>query len=173
MSKNIRALSARSPEGKTLFAEYGLIADKHGTLSSDEIQKIAEKRLIAPGVIQGSHSFYDFLRETNRGKRAYRCKGTACRLSQKTQPAHADLAAHYSASEIGEMACVGRCYRGGGMMAEGKTFDCETLADLKNPHSKPHKREHLPFSRQPLSMFLARSLVISTPSINRCRSKQA
>ncbi|MEJ1297278.1 MAG: NADH-ubiquinone oxidoreductase-F iron-sulfur binding region domain-containing protein [Candidatus Sedimenticola sp. (ex Thyasira tokunagai)] len=145
MSKNIRALSARSPEGNTLFAEYGLIADKHGTLSSDEIRKIAEKHLIAPGVIQGSHSFYDFLRETNRGKRAYRCKGTACLLSQKTQPAHADLAAHYSTSEVGEMACVGRCYRGGGMVTEDKTFDCETLADLKKTHSKPHNREHVPF----------------------------
>ncbi|MCP4126287.1 MAG: formate dehydrogenase, partial [Gammaproteobacteria bacterium] len=146
MSKNLRALSARSPEHQTLFSSMTAEATTNGTLTRQQMHRIAQERLLAPGIILGSSSFYDFLQTSNSGKQAYRCTGTACMLSEQTSAAHDLLASQYSHDEVGEMACVGRCYRGGGMQAQGLTLDQHTRKELPrvlNGESIP--REQVPF----------------------------
>ncbi len=155
MSKNLRALSARSSEENTLFATLTAEASELGSLTESQIYSIARERLMAPGVILGTSSFYDLLKSANSGKQAYRCTGTACMLSQETTQAQALLTNHYTEAEIGEMACVGRCYQGSGMQAAGKTFDHQTLDDLQLAvagNSIP--REQVPFySAASVSVF--------------------
>ena len=146
MSKNLRALSARYPEHQTLFSSMTAEASTNGALTRQQMHRIAQERLLAPGIILGSSSFYDFLQPSNSGKQAYRCTGTACMLSEQTSTAHDLLASQYSHEEIGEMACVGRCYRGGGMQAQGLTLDQHTREELPrvlNGESIP--REQVPF----------------------------
>ncbi len=155
MSKNLRAMSARSPEEKTLFTALSVAASEHGSLTESQIRSIAQERLIAPGIILGASSFYDFLKASNSGKRAYRCTGTACMLSRETHQAQAQLSNHYPDTEVGEMACVGRCYHGGGMQAAGKTFDRQSQDDLQRAAAgNSITREQVPFfSAASVSVF--------------------
>ncbi len=145
MSKNLRALSARLPEENTLFTAITNEAAENGCLTQEQIRNIAQERLLAPGSILGSTSFYDFLRDTNSGKQAYRCTGTACMLSEQTADAHGTLREHFTDSEVGTMACVGRCYRGGGMQVKGQTLDQHTQSELKTVlDGVDSPREHIP-----------------------------
>jgi len=146
MSKNLRALSARYPEHQTLFSSMTAEATTNGTLTQQQMHKIAQERLLAPGIILGSSSFYDFLQTSNFGKQAYRCTGTACMLSEQTSIAHDLLASQYSHEMVGEMACVGRCYRGGGMQAQGLTLDQHTREELPRVLDEESiTREQVPF----------------------------
>ncbi|MCP3670338.1 MAG: formate dehydrogenase [Gammaproteobacteria bacterium] len=146
MSKNLRALSARYPEHHTLFSSITAEATTDGTLTQQQIRNIAQERLLAPGIILGSSSFYDFLQTSNSGKQAYRCTGTACMLSEQTSATHDLLASQYSHDEVGEMACVGRCYHGGGMQAQGLTLDQHTRKELPRVLDGENiPREQIPF----------------------------
>ncbi len=155
MSKNLRALSARSSEENTLFATLTAEASKPGSLTKPQICSIAHERLMAPGTILGTSSFYDLLKSANSGKQAYRCTGTACMLSQETGQAQDRLFNHYTDTEVGEIACVGRCYRGGGMLAAGRTFDRQTQDDLQQIMTgNSVSREQVPFfSTASVSVF--------------------
>jgi NADH-quinone oxidoreductase subunit F len=133
MSKNLRALSARVPEENPLFSRLTRAASDTGSLTPEQVREIARERLMAPGIILGSASFYDLLKPSNSGKRAYRCSGTACMLSEHSATTHERLTARYGDAELGHMACVGRCYRGGGMQVEGRTCDHQTPEPLPGP----------------------------------------
>lgn len=123
MSKNIRALSARQVKDKTLFEALNDAAGDAGSLSHEKLHTLSNERLVSPGTLLGTISFYDFLNTDNSGKRAYVCNGTCCMLSGKQKTARSKLSEKFSDNEIGEAACLGRCYRGGAFWSGERTYD--------------------------------------------------
>jgi NADH:ubiquinone oxidoreductase subunit E len=123
MSKNIRALSARQRDDKTLFEAITEAAQATGTPSHEQLCELSRQRLVSGANLLGTTSFYDFLRAENCGKRAYVCSGTSCMLLAKQAQARQTLLQQLSEDEIGEVACLGHCYHGGACWHGDKTYD--------------------------------------------------
>ena len=121
MSQNLRFLSGR--HGIPSLMEDMTAGS---ALSDAAIRELAHKRGFPATALYGAASFYDFLRD---GKKAHVCTGTVCRMSGKEGDVRRQLAARFAPGEIGEMACVGHCYRGGGYEVDGRTFDAHDLAE--------------------------------------------
>ncbi len=126
MSKNLQSLARPSATGETPFTRLGQAAAE-GPLTPAALAALAASQHYPAAPLLGTLSFYDFLRPEQGHKRAWLCHGTACRFSSGQGQARAALAAHYPAEEIGEMACVGHCYHGGGLVAAGRSLDAESL----------------------------------------------
>ena len=122
MSRNLRGLSARNGDVPTLFESLSKSA-KTGSVSPAAIEALAKESNLPAAPLHGAASFYDFLRPDHHNKKAHLCTGTVCRMSQGLSESRAKLAQKYTAGEIGEMACVGRCYCAGGYEEQGKSFD--------------------------------------------------
>lgn len=123
MSQNIRALSARCCRNRTLFEALLEAGRATGAPSHDQLRALAEESLISPAALLGAASFYDFLAEDNRNKQAYVCNGTACLLAGGQETVRARLTAQFPNEQIGEAACLGRCYRGGAYRIGDRCFD--------------------------------------------------
>jgi NADH-quinone oxidoreductase subunit F len=104
MSINISELSGRKGLDQNLFEQIGLLAKETGSLSTAQLEELANEFLIGKANTYGSASFYDFTREENKGKKVYICNGSAC-LCAGTQPdVHEKLKQHYK--EEGVMKTV-------------------------------------------------------------------
>lgn len=125
MSHNLRFLSQR--QGATPLLEALVDADLN-TLQA--VKQLAQEREFPEAALYGAASFYDFLHGARAGKKAHVCTGTVCRMSGHEEAVRQHLEQHcgFSADEIGEMACVGHCYHGGGHVVAGQSFDVTALA---------------------------------------------
>lgn len=127
MSKNIRSLSARHIDGQTLFEALSetLANAPVGSASStlEPLSVLADERLVSGASLLGTSSFYDFLNEKGRDKQAYVCNGTCCLLAGKQDAVRAKLATRFRPDEIGEMSCLGHCYRGGAYREGVRSYD--------------------------------------------------
>ena len=122
MSKNLSELSGRKGLQENLFEELGIAARATGTVSEETIDQLAEKFVMGTANIYGSVSFYDFLRDENKGKKVYVCNGSAC-LTAGTQGAVRDkLKSNFSDEEIGEMCCLGRCHENSAFHYNGNNY---------------------------------------------------
>ena len=78
MSKNLSELAGRKGLQENLFEELGVAAKRSGTVSKAKMEELADKFLIGKGNVYGTTSFYDFLKEENKGKQVYVCNGSSC-----------------------------------------------------------------------------------------------
>lgn len=127
MSTNIRALCARKGVEGSLLTALEEAAGGDGTPSEAELRAFARDYRLSPALVLGTASFYDFLAPTHRGRRGYVCTGTACLLAGRQGEARQRLRATLADGEIGEMACLGRCYRGGAHQIDGCQHDAADL----------------------------------------------
>ncbi|MFM7767948.1 MAG: NADH-ubiquinone oxidoreductase-F iron-sulfur binding region domain-containing protein, partial [Bacteroidota bacterium] len=132
MSKNLSELSGRKGLEKNLFEEYGKSAADSGTLSNEEMDRLRDEFLVGKSSVYGAITFYDFLRPENQGKKAYVCNGTACMTAGTQDDVRKKLNNHFSANEIGEMCCLGRCHENGAFHVNGKNFSGSDIDNLKN-----------------------------------------
>ncbi|MFM7177780.1 MAG: NADH-ubiquinone oxidoreductase-F iron-sulfur binding region domain-containing protein [Bacteroidota bacterium] len=132
MSKNLSELSGRKGLEKNLFEEYGKSAADSGTLSNEEMDRLRDEFLVGKSSVYGAITFYDFLRPENQGKKAYVCNGTACMTAGTQDDVRKKLNNHFSANEIGEMCCLGRCHENGAFHVNGKNFSGSDIDSLKN-----------------------------------------
>ncbi|MCP3663863.1 MAG: formate dehydrogenase [Gammaproteobacteria bacterium] len=145
MSRNLRNLLERGCDDRTLFEALTDAAHSSGSPADSSLEEMAQQRGIAVTPLVGSRSFYDFLKLGNRGKRAYLCGGTVCRMSPHRDWVADALAEQFSQDEIGEMACVGHCYQGGGFCQDGHSGDHADLQELtevgalSSAHSPPFR----------------------------------
>ena len=115
MSKNLGELSGRKGLKSNLFEALGVAAKEAGTPSAEKMEELAGEFLMGKANIYGTASFYDFLKEENRGKKVFICTGSAC-ITAGTQDALKEkLSGQFNADEIGEMCCLGRCHEHGAM----------------------------------------------------------
>ena len=105
MSRNISLLSGKKDDKNSLF---GKIAVSPSEASDNEL---AGEYNMGVSTIHSAKSFYDFLGEDFKSKKAYVCQGSAC-LCRGTQDAVIDkLSDKFGAENIGEMIC--HCYQMG------------------------------------------------------------
>ena len=149
MSKNIRALSSRQIKDKTLFEALTEAGSETGSPSDGSLRNISDNRLVSQASLLGAVSFYDFLKPDNRGKCAYVCNGTSCLLKGKQKVVYDALLGRYSKDEIGEVACLGHCYRGEAFRSGEKDYDvAHCLAETEGV------ADEIPFySAAPSSVF--------------------
>jgi len=132
MSKTLSELSGRKGLEKNLFEEYGKAAADNGTLSNEEMDRLRDEFLVGKSSVYGAITFYDFLRPENQEKKAYVCNGTACMTAGTQDDVRKKLNNQFSANEIGEMCCLGRCHENNAFHVNGKNFSGSDIDNLKN-----------------------------------------
>ena len=130
MSKNLSELSGRKGLEENLFEVLGEAAALEGTPSMEDLDRIREEFLVGKSTVYGTVSFYDFLRPENKGKKVYICNGSACRTAGTQDEVKAKLRHHFSAQEIGEMCCLGRCHENSAFHLHGKNYSGKDLEKL-------------------------------------------
>lgn len=130
MSKNISYLSGRKGLDENLFEKMGQAAEAVGTPELNELENLREEFLVGKSTVYGATTFYDFLRPENKGKKVYVCNGTACLTAGTQSKVKQTLRNHFSANEIGEMCCLGRCHENAAFHLNGKNFSGQDLEVL-------------------------------------------
>ncbi len=131
MSKNLSDLSGRKGLAKNLFEELGIAAEKTGTPNLDDLEKLREEFLVGKSSVYGAVSFYDFLRPENKGKKVYVCNGSSCMTAGTQKDLHQKLSTHYSADQIGEMCCLGRCHENNSFHVGGKNYSGSDINEIE------------------------------------------
>lgn len=135
MSKNLSELSGRKGLRENLFEELGVAATQTGSVSRENVEKLANEFLFGKANVYGAATFYDFLRPENQGKKIYVCNGSSC-LTAGTQDKLKDkLSNEFKPEEVGEMCCLGRCHENNSFHYNGKNYsgqDINQIAAIKN-----------------------------------------
>jgi NADH-quinone oxidoreductase subunit F len=142
MSKNISYLTGRKGLEENLFEKMGQAAEAIGTPELSDLDSLRNEFLVGKSTVYGATTFYDFLRPENKGKKVYICNGTACMTAGTQSKVKHTLRNHFSANEIGEMCCLGRCHENAAFHLNGKNFSGHDLEDLPSIlDSKAETRE--------------------------------
>lgn len=139
MSKNLGELSGRQGLKNNLFEALGIAATETGTPSRARMEELASEFLVGKANVFGTASFYDFLKEENKGKKVFVCNGSAC-LTAGTQDALKEkLSSQFDANEIGEMCCLGRCHENSAFNYDGKNYSGKAVDQIEEVKSKRSK----------------------------------
>ncbi len=130
MSKNLSELSSKKGIENNLFNKMGELARDTGTLSDEELKKIADEFLIGNATAFGVATFYDFMKPENKGKKAYVCNGSACLCAGTQDQVYEELEEHLDATEIGHMTCLGRCHENGAFQYKGKNYSAKSSVEI-------------------------------------------
>lgn len=133
MSRNLSELSGRKGLTDNLFERIGDLAEKTGTPSHEELEKLADEFLIGTANTYGTATFYDFLKPGNKGKKVYVCSGSVCHMAGTQEGLKDELKKHVAEDEIGHMCCLGRCHENGAFNYDGVNYSAkssEEIADI-------------------------------------------
>ena len=83
MSKNLGYLSGRKGLNENLFDQLGIAARQTGTPDPEEMDRLHREFLFGKANIYGTVSFYDFLKEDNKGKKIYAVSQINLKISLK------------------------------------------------------------------------------------------
>ena len=122
MSKNLSELSGRKGLRENLFEELGVVATNTGTVSEADVNELANEFLFGKANVYGSVTFYDFLQPENKGKKVYVCNGSSCLTAGTQDKVRDKLGKEFSAEQIGEMCCLGRCHENSSFHYNGKNY---------------------------------------------------
>lgn len=149
MSKNLSELSFRKGLEENLFESLGIAARHDGSPGKDELDRLAQEFLIGKSSVYGTASFYDFLKEDNKGKQVYVCNGTACVCAGKQGQVQAALQQHFDAEQIGHMTCLGRCHENAAFHYQGRNYSgsafehIDAIMTQNNPEHDTYHVGHL------------------------------
>lgn len=136
MSKNLGQLSGRQGLSNNLFEALGIAAAETGTPSRARMEELANEFLMGKANVFGAASFYDFLKEENKGRKVFLCNGSAC-LTAGTQDALKEkLSGQFDVAEIGEMCCLGRCHENSAFNYNGKNYSGNAVDQIAEVKSK-------------------------------------
>ena len=139
MSKNLGELSGRKGLKTNLFEGLGIAAQETGTPSRARMEELANEFLVGKANVFGTTSFYDFLKEENKGKKVFVCNGSACMTAGTQDALREKLSKQFNAEEIGEMCCLGRCHENSAFNYGGKNYSgkaADLIAEVKSQRSK-------------------------------------
>ena len=124
MSRNISLLSGKKDDKNSLFGKISVSP----TEASDS--QLAAEYNLGVSTVHSTKSFYDFLSEDFKSKKAYVCSGSAC-LCRGTQDAVADkLNQKFGEENVGEMICLGRCYENSAFNYNGENYSGDDINKL-------------------------------------------
>src|ERR1700752_5533801 len=127
MSKNLGDLAGRKGLRETLFEELGIAAKETGSPSVEEMERLSDEFVFGKANVYGSASFYDFLKEDNKGKKIYICNGSSCMTAGKQDALKEKLLQHFSENEIGEMCCLGHCHENSSFYFQGRNYSGDAI----------------------------------------------
>lgn len=130
MSDNLSYLSGRKGLSDNLFENYVTAAEDSGTVEPEKLNELAKEFLVGTANTYGATSFYDFLKEENKGKKVYVCNGSACMCAGTQDKLVDDLSKHFSADEIGHMCCLGRCHENAAFNFEGNNYSAKSSEEI-------------------------------------------
>jgi len=156
MSRNISLLSGKKDDKNSLF---GKIAVSQSETSDNQL---ASEYNMGISTIHSTKSFYDFLSEDFKSKKAYVCSGSAC-LCRGTQDAVIDkLSDKFGAENIGEMICLGRCYENSAFNYNGENYSGDDINKLDQIIAGKHTSPAYTMKSFSNTSFLVEDQVFST-----------
>lgn len=142
MSDNLSKLAGRKGLENPLFEQLVRHSKLNGTVEDDKKRDLAREFLIGDAIVHGTVSFYDFLKEENKGIKAYVCNGSACLLAGTQEKVKDELKKHLKEEEIGHMCCLGRCHENGAFNYNGKNYSLKSSDEISELF-KGNKVNHL------------------------------
>lgn len=130
MSKNLSELSGRKGLKENLFEEIGRSAHSPNIDPIEKMETLADRFLVGKANVYGAASFYDFLQPENKNKKIYTCNGTACMTAGTQSSLKEKLLEHFSAEEIGEMCCLGRCHENSAFHYKGHNYSGDAVNQI-------------------------------------------
>ena len=132
MSNNLSDLLGRKGIKDNLFNKMGELSKTDGAPSEEDMAKLADEFLIGKANAFGTASFYDFMKEENKGKEVYVCNGTACVCAGTQESVIESLKSKFDSSQIGHMTCLGRCHENSAFHIKGKNYSGSAIENLSS-----------------------------------------
>lgn len=130
MSKNLSHLSGRKGLEYNLFDQLGISAKATGSPDTEEMERLKNEFLFGKANIYGTVSFYDFLKEENKGKEVYICNGSACMTAGSQSKVKEEISKHFNEGSIGEMCCLGRCHENSAFHYKDQNYSGDAINSL-------------------------------------------
>ena len=156
MSRNISLLSGKKDDKNSLFGKISLSPNEN----SDA--QLAGEYNLGISTIHSTKSFYDFLSEDFKSKKAYVCTGSACMCRGTQDNVNQKLKSKLGEDSVGEMICLGRCYENSAFYYNGENYSGDDINQLDDILSGNHKST--PYTMKSFSdtSFLVEDEVFST-----------
>ncbi|MBT8008826.1 MAG: formate dehydrogenase [Gammaproteobacteria bacterium] len=156
MSRNISLLSGKKDDKNSLFGKISVSP----TDASDS--ELAAEYNLGVSTVHSTKSFYDFLNEDFKSKKAYICSGSAC-LCRGTQDAVSDkLNQKFGEENVGEMICLGRCYENSAFNYNGENYSGDDINKLDQIIAGKHTSPAYTMKSFSNTPFLVEQSVFST-----------
>ena len=156
MSRNISLLSGKKDDKNSLFGKISVSP----TDASDS--KLAAEYNLGISTVHSTKSFYDFLNEDFKSKKAYVCSGSAC-LCRGTQDIVTDkLNQKFGEENVGEMICLGRCYENSAFNYNGENYSGDDINKLDQIIAGKHTSPAYTMKSFSNTPFLVEESVFST-----------
>ena len=156
MSRNISLLSGKKDDKNSLFGKISVSPNEN----SDA--QLAGEYNLGVSTIHSTKSFYDFLSEDYKSKKAYVCTGSACMCRGTQDNVNQKLKSKLGEDSVGEMICLGRCYENSAFYFNGENYSGDDINQLDDILSGNHKST--PYTMKSFSdtSFLVEDEVFST-----------
>ena len=156
MSRNISLLSGKKDDKNSLFGKISVSPNE-----TTDAQLAGEYNL-GVSTIHSTKSFYDFLSEDFKNKKAYVCTGSACICRGTQENVTQKLKSKLGEDSVGEMICLGRCYENSAFYYNGENYSGDDINQLDDIISGSHKS--IPYTMKSFSdtSFLVEDEVFST-----------
>ena len=156
MSRNISLLSGKKDDKNSLFGKISVSPNE----TSDA--QLAGEYNLGVSTIHSTKSFYDFLSEDFKNKKAYVCTGSACMCRGTQEDVTQKLKKKLGEDSVGEMICLGRCYENSAFYYDGENYSGDDINQLDNILAGKHKS--LPYTMKSYSetSFLVENEIFST-----------
>ena len=156
MSRNISLLSGKKDDKNSLFGKISVSPNE-----TTDAQLAGEYNL-GVSTIHSTKSFYDFLSEDFKNKKAYVCTGSACMCRGTQENVTKKLKSKLGEDSVGEMICLGRCYENSAFYYNGENYSGDDINQLDDIISGTHKS--IPYTMKSFSdtSFLVEDEVFST-----------
>ena len=156
MSRNISLLSGKKDDKNSLFGKISVSPNE-----TTDAQLAGEYNL-GVSTIHSTKSFYDFLSEDFKNKKAYVCTGSACMCRGTQENVTQKLKSKLGEDSVGEMICLGRCYENSAFYYNGENYSGDDINQLDDIISGSHKS--IPYTMKSFSdtPFLVEDEVFST-----------
>ena len=156
MSRNISLLSGKKDDKNSLFGKISVSPNE-----TTDAQLAGEYNL-GVSTIHSTKSFYDFLSEDFKNKKAYVCTGSACMCRGTQENVTQKLKSKLGEDSVGEMICLGRCYENSAFYYNGENYSGDDINQLDDILSGNHKST--PYTMKSFSdtSFLVEDEVFST-----------
>ena len=133
MSRNISLLSGKKDDKNSLFGKISVSPNE----TSDA--QLAGEYNLGVSTIHSTKSFYDFLSEDFKNKKAYVCTGSACMCRGTQEDVTKKLKSKFGQDAVGEMICLGRCYENSAFYYNGENYSGDDINQLDEIIDGKHK----------------------------------